>query len=208
MSLLQKTSQTIPVWHRERAERLHRICVSISTRTARGKGKQRKLIQWFAWYWKDRCYKCEPSRPLRFTQSTIKRALRCWQRGGQIAAVLLPQYKPRRSVFTAPMLIRFVDYIARQPQPTLKTAWEKFAARGGNFGFGRRADKPLKISYGQLQYNFPAAVFGAIRAQHKAMETAQAKLSQLQFKAVAEITNKFPARPPRRRVKRETDFQI
>ena len=200
-------SNSISAWHRERAERLHRICNSIASRSSRG-DRKRKIIQWFVWRYKSRCHKCEPSRPLKITRSAIERALRIWKRGGQVAAVLLPQYKPRRSVFTAPMLIRFVDFIARQPEPNLKTAWEKFAARGGNFGCGRRSGKPLKISYGQLQYNFPGAISREIRAQHKAIETAQATLDETRFKAIADITSRFPARPPRRRIKRETDFQI
>ena len=200
-------SKSIPAWHRERAERLHRICNSITSCSSRGERK-RKIIQWFVWRYKSRFYKCEPSRPLNFTRSTIERALRIWKRGGQVAAALLPQYKPRRSVFTAPMLIRFVNYISSQPQPTMKAAWKGFTARGGNFGCGRRAGRPLKITCGQLRYNFPAGTFREIRAQHKAIETAQARLDGTRFKAIADITNLFPARPPRYRMKRETDFQI
>lgn len=202
-----QVSKSIPAWQRERAERLHRICSSIAVRHAHGE-KKRKLIQWFAWYWKDRFYRCEPARPLRFTKSTIERALRIWKRGGQVAAALVPQYQPRRSVFTAPMLVRFVNYISSHPQPTMKAAWEKFAARGGNSGYGRRAGRPLKISYGQLQYNFSAAIFREIRAQHKAIEAAQARLQETRFKAIANITNLFPDRLPRRRVKREITFEI
>jgi hypothetical protein len=66
----------------------------------------------------------------------------------------------------------------------------------------------LKITYGQLQYSFPAANFYLLRAQQKAMETAQANADALQQKFIAEIRERFPARPPRRRVHRETDFQI
>ena len=196
-----------PAWQRERATRLHRICTSISTRAARGE-KKRKLIRWFVWYWKGRCYKCDPRRKMKISTGTIQRALRNWKRGGQVAAALLPQYTLRRSVFTAPILVRFVNFIAARPQPSLKAAWDKFASRGGNFGCGRRSGRPLKISYCQLQYNFSTAVFREIRAQHRAIETAQSKLDEARFKAVAEVCERFPARPPSRRVKRETDFQI
>jgi hypothetical protein len=184
MNLLH-SSKLIPAWHRERAERLHRICNSIASRSSRGERK-RKIIQWFVWRYKSRCYKCEPSLPLNITRSAIERSLRIWKRGGQVAAALLPQYKPRQSVFTAPMLIRFVNYISSEPQPTMKAAWKRFTARGGNFGCGRRAGKPLKISYGQLRYNFPAAIFREIRAQHKAIETAQATLDETRFKAIGQ----------------------
>jgi hypothetical protein len=207
MKRILPASKSIPAWHRERALRLHRICTSIITRAERGE-KKRKLVQWFVWYWKGRSYKCDPRRQLEFSTSTIQRALTIWNRGGQVAAALLPRYTPRRSVFTAPILIRFVNFITARPQPSMKAAWQKFAARGGNFGCGRRSGKPLKITYGQLHYNFPAAVFREIRAQHRAIETAQSKLDEARFKAIADIVARFPARPPRRRVKRETNFEI
>jgi hypothetical protein len=197
----------LPKWQIERANRLHRICSSITTRTARGQNK-RKLVQWFAWYWKCRSYKCDPSRPLHFSVGVINRALRTWEHGGQVPSALLLKYTPRRSVFTSPMLVRFVNFIANCPQPSMKEAWRKFARRGGNFGPGRRAGKPLKITYGQLQYSFPAANFYLLRAQQRAMETAQANADALQRKFIAEICEWFPDRPPRRRIKRETDFSI
>ncbi|HTX21463.1 MAG TPA: hypothetical protein VMD27_06365 [Candidatus Aquilonibacter sp.] len=206
MKILRPSNQ-IPAWQRERAARLHRICSSISTRAMRGE-KRRKLVQWFVRYWNGRFYKCDPRRPLKFSASTILRALRIWKRGGQVAAALLPQYKPRRSVFTAPILIRFINFIAIHPQPSMKAAWKEFSRRGGNFGSGRRSGKPLKISYGQLRYAFSAETFNEIRAQHKAIETADARLDEARFNAIAEITARFPARPPRRRVRRETNFEI
>ena len=206
MKILPAASK-IPDWHHERALRLHRICNSVTTRAARGERK-RKLVQWFAWYWAGRFFTCDRRRPLNFTISTIHRALRIWKRGGQVAAALLPRYTPRRSVFTAPILIRFVNFIASHPQPSMKEAWRKFTRRGGNFGPGRRAGKPLKISYGQLRYAFPAAKFLRLRAQQKAMEAAQVNADALQQGFIAEICERFPIRPPRRRVKREADFQI
>ena len=65
-----------------------------------------------------------------------------------------------------------------------------------------------EISYQQIIYHFYSADFYLMQAQLKAIEKAQAKLDQVKFAARADITNRLPERPPRRRVKRETDFQI
>jgi len=194
-------------WQAERAKRLHRICGSIAARLARGE-KKHKLIQWFVWYWKGRCYKCDPTRPLAFSKSTIERAFYLWKKGGRVAAALLPQYKPRQPAIPAPILVRLAAFCASQPLPSLKSAWQKFSARGGSFGRGQHASKPLKISYGQLCYNFPAADFYLIQAQIKAEETARINKAKLLCKVIADIRCRLPERPPRRRVRRETEYEI
>ncbi len=196
-----------PARQAERANRLHRICGSIAARAARGE-KKRRLIHWFAWYSRGRCYKCDPSRQLRFSISTIQRAFYLWKKGGQVAAALLQHYKPRRPAIPAAVLVRFAEFCGSQPLPSIKAAWLKFAARGGSFGRGLHASKPLKISYGQLRYNLPAADFYLIQAQLKAIQTAQTKLAQERLRIVADIRRRLPDRLPRRRVKKELLWEI
>ena len=98
-------------------------------------------------------------------------------------------------------MIRFVEFCAANRLPSVKVAWQKFstfwpnkAARG--------------ITYGQVTYHFPAASFYLMQSHLKAIETAQVRLDEVRFAALADITNRLRERPPRRRVKRETDFQI
>lgn len=90
----------------------------------------------------------------------------------------------------------------------MRAAWKKFSARGGSFGRGKHASKPLKISYGQLRYHFLAGDFYLMQAEIQAGEMAETKLAQLRFKVIADIRSRLPDRPPRRRVKREIDFEI
>jgi hypothetical protein len=90
----------------------------------------------------------------------------------------------------------------------MKTAWKKFSARGGSFGHGQHASKPLKISYGQLCYHFPASDFYLMQGELKAISAAKTRLAQLRLKAVADIRRRLPDRLPRRRVKRELEWQI
>jgi hypothetical protein len=207
MKEILPASKSIPAWQMEQARKIHRACLCVQAAAARGE-KISKYIRRTARRYNGRKLKSDSERLLQLSAQTLRRHFGVWKRGGQVAAALLPRYTPRRSVFTAPILIRFVNFITSRPQPSMQEAWREFAKRGGNFGPGRRAGKPLKITYGQLQYSFPAAKFYLLRAQEKAMETAQANADALQQKFIAEICERFPARPPRRRVKRETDFQI
>lgn len=199
-------SKQIPAWHRERATRLHRICSSIAARSARGE-KRKKIIRRFVWTYKNRNYKCDARRPLNFSTGAISRAFYIWRRNGQVAAALLPQYKPRQPALTAPILIRLTNFCASQRFETMKAAWERFSARGGNRGFGRRARKRLKISYGQVRYYFPASNFYQLQGQLKAASTAQKNLGALRLQIIAQIRERLPDYAPRRR-NRELDFQI
>jgi hypothetical protein len=202
---LQTTNQ-IPAWQAERAKRLHRICSSIEARVARGE-KKRRLIQWFAWYWKGRSYKCDPSRPLRFSRCTIERAFHLWKKGGQIAASLRVHYQPRRTILTAPILERFIDFCASRPLPSMKAAWLQFLSRAGHFGLGWRSKRRQRISLGMVRYHWPASKFHALQASLKAMDSEKIALARRCLEFKSEIRNRLPDRQ-RRRVKRETDFQI
>jgi hypothetical protein len=114
----------------------------------------------------------------------------------------------RQSVFTSPILTRFLQFIIDCPQPSLAAAWKKFSQRGGNFGPGRRAGKPLKPTYFQIRWALPTSLFYQIRAEQKAIVAAKDRLEKLQWEADATIRAKFPERPPRKRTRRQPDFQI
>jgi hypothetical protein len=206
MKLSSQTTNQSP-WHRERANKLHRICSSIAGRHARGE-RLRRLFSWFAWYYKGHNYRGDPSRPLNFSKQTFERAFSLWRKGGQVAAALLPQYKPRRSAITAPVLIRFIEVSGRQQLPSMKSAWEKFAKRGGNSGCGRRSNKPVKFSYGIARYYFPAAKFSRLQEQLETIDHAQKTLARLRLGFQAEIITRLPERAPRRRVKQDLEFDI
>lgn len=194
-------------WQREREQILHRACQGVQMRIVHGE-KSRAAFRSIARSRNGRPFRCDSNRRLALAESTFRAHYRKWKRGGEVPAAFRLHYRPRHSVFTAPMLIRFVNFFVNHPHSSMREAWEKFARRGGNAGIGWRAGKPLKISYSRVRYNFPAANFHQVRAHQEVIKTAEKNVAVLQQKLVAEIAVRFPERPPRLRVRRETDFQI
>jgi hypothetical protein len=206
MKSLQIKNQ-IPAWQAERASKLHRACRSVQTRISRGERK-RKAFRRVSKYNNGRAFKCDPKHHLSLSEQTLRRAVARWKRGGEVPSAFHFRYQPRRTALTAPVLVRFAGFSASTPMPSVRAAWQKFSARGGSFGRGQRAGKPLKISYGQLCYHFPAAGFYLMQGELKVIQAAQTKLAQLRLRVVADIRRRLPDRLPRRRVKREIYFQI
>jgi len=170
--------------------------------------RSQKSFRRVAKYYDGRSFKCNPKRHLSLSEQTLRRAFARWKHGGELPAAFRIDYQPRRPAITAPVLVRFTNYCASQQLPSVKSAWQKFSARGGSFGRGQHASKPLKISYGQLRYHFPAADFYLMQGELKAIQAAQTKLAQLRLKVMADIRRRLPDRPPRRRVKKELHWEI
>jgi len=194
-------------WQAERAALLHRACNSIQMRINHGE-RNRKAFRRVAKYLTGRAFKCDPNRRLVLAESTLRSHFRKWKRGGEVPAAFKLNYYVRRPSIPAPVFVRFAEFCASQPLPSVKAAWEKFCRRGGSFGRGQHAGKRLKISYNQLRYNFPAADFYLMQTEIRARAESEIKQAQLLSKIIAEIRERLPDRPLRRRVKRETDFQI
>lgn len=194
-------------WQHQREQILHRACQGVQTRIEHGE-KPRKAFRRVSRNCDGRRYKCDPKRRLALAESTLRAHYRKWRKSGEVPAAFRLHYRPRRLVFTAPVLIRFLNFIVENPQRSRRQAWRKFARLGGNFGSGRRAGKPLKISVSQLCYNFPASWFSQIRTEQKVIGLAQKNIVAIRLTCIAKIRERFPDRPPRRRVKREITFEI
>ena len=69
-------------WQRERVQRLARICRCMDRGAAQGK-RVHEMLVWFAWRWKGRQYKCEPTRSIQFGYGTLKMAWYRWKNGGR-----------------------------------------------------------------------------------------------------------------------------
>ena len=205
-SSLQITNQT-PLWQIERANKLHRACVSVQTRLGNNERK-RKAFRRVASYHDGRPFKCDSKRHLSLSEKTLRRQFARWKRFGEVPAAFRIHYLPRRPAIPAPVLVRFAGFCASQQLPSLISAWKKFSARGGSFGRGQHASKPLKISYGQLCYNFPAPDFYLMQGELKAIQAAQIRLAQLRSKIISDIRRRLPDQLPRRRMKRELEFHI
>lgn len=68
-------------WQQERIRRLARICRCIDRGRANGKRIHEELV-WFAWRWRNRCYKADPSRKIRFGYGTLRRTYYRWKHSG------------------------------------------------------------------------------------------------------------------------------
>ena len=194
-------------WQTERANKLNRACQCVKAAILRGENIS-KAIRCVARSYDGRMFKSDPARRLALSAATLRRLWDMWKRGGEVPAAFKLHYRARRPFIPAPLLVRFVEFCASNHLASMKTAWDKFSARGGSFGRGQHASKPLTISYGQVCYHFRAADFYLMQGEQKTIQSAQTRLAQLRLKVIADVRHRLPDRPPRRRVKPETDFQI
>jgi hypothetical protein len=193
-------------WQRERAAILQRACRSLKWRHEHGE-TLRSAGRIVAARYHEMVFKCDPARKLQLSASTLRRIFRVWTRNGELPHAFRLNFITRQSVFTSPILTRFIQFIVDRPQPSLAVAWRKFCERGGNFGPGRRAGKPLKISYYSIRYALPTSLFREIATQQKAIAAARQALVEIQCRADCYARDNFPERP-RKRMRSGLDFQI
>lgn len=166
-------------WQSERQRKLQRACVAVQARVERGEPARRAL-------------RAVAGR-MGLNGLTLKGHFYKWKRGGQLAAVFQVKYRGKESVFTSWMLIRFLNFILRCPQPSLKAALKAFTSNGR--GFRTRPGRPLvPVSYAQLRYHFGEKNFALVREQQTAIERALATLAGLKAGITAGIVTRFPER--------------
>ena len=187
-------------WQRERAKKIHRACLCVQSAETRGE-KIFRAIQRTARRYNGRKLKSDPSRRLRLCPGTLRRWWDIWKRNGQMPAALYLKFRARPPYVPRPLLIRFVEFCATNRLPSVKAAWQKFSKLNRN-------KAALEITYSQVAWHFRATSFYLMQRQLKTIAATQAALDETKFAAMADITNRLPERPPRRRVKRGTDFQV
>ncbi|HEV2456195.1 MAG TPA: hypothetical protein VGY98_18165, partial [Verrucomicrobiae bacterium] len=205
--LRRSAISSFKAWQRERAVILQRACRSLKQRHAHGE-TLRQAGKVVAGRYHGMAFKCDPDRKLQLSASTLRRIFRVWTRNGELPHAFRLNFITRQSVFTSPILRRFIQFIIDRPQPSLAVAWRKFCERGGNFGPGRRAGKPLKISYYSIRYVLPTSLFREIAAQQKAIAAARRALVEIQCRADCYARENFPDHPPRKQMHSRLDYQI
>jgi hypothetical protein len=84
--------------NRERAATLHRIFTCVDRARAKGKSLRRALWR-PSWAWNGEPFRCDPSRRMRFSQTTLRALYYIWRRGGKNPeAVLLRCHEPRARI--------------------------------------------------------------------------------------------------------------
>jgi hypothetical protein len=188
------SSNQLPAWHMERAQKLQRACERIRAAVASGEPLQ-KTIRRVARSLNGRPYRCDASRRLALSPKTLYRVWYAWRHGGEVPAVFKLNYFVRPSSVPASVMIRFVVYCAGIPQKSrsLAKAWLEFSKLG----------KPVKISLDQVYHYFPAAEFHQMQEQFEAIVTASFELDRLRHKNIASIKDRLPAPPVRLHKKNE-----
>jgi len=194
-------------WQREREKRLHQICSRIKARLANGQSLN-KACRVFSRRWSGKPFKSDPSRRYALNVSSVYRHYRAWLRAGELPSAFRLKFFPTSRRIPATVLVRFVELCAKQEFPSFRAAHQAFCRRGGNSGPGRCNGHRLKLGYHSLYWNLPKSCFAEFKHCWKTIRQAQRKIAELRFGLIAEIRARVPDRPPRRRVKREVDFQI
>lgn len=184
-------SNTKP-WQAERARILQRICQRIKSREDNGQGRLR-AVRIFSRRWNAKPLKCAPRRRLALSRKTLYRLYAAWRRTGETPMAFQLNYSPGNRRIAAPVLLRFVRFIAIRDFKSARAAWKSFCARGGSFGPGRP-----KLGYDALLWNLPKGCCREIKASRQAKRAAETRLSQLKDRLTAEILAKTPAKLPRR----------
>ena len=102
----------------------------------------------------------------------------------------------------APLLVRFVDFVAARSFRSLSAAWQSFASQPIN---QRTAGR---YSLAQVKYSFPVSEFRALQAELATIQAAQGRLAQLRLQFTGQIQAACPARVPAPRLNPGNDFAI
>ena len=194
-------------WQRERAKRLHRICKRIKARVAAGQSIN-KACRAFSRKWSGKPLRSDPARHYALNVSSLYRHFKKWRLMGESPACFTLNYFPTNRRIPASVLVRFVEFCTKQEFNSFRAAWLGFCRRGRNAGPDRANGKKLKLGYHSLYWNLPKGCFAAFKRCWKSIRQSQRQIQVLRIKYTAEIRAHVPDRLPRRRVKKEIDFQI
>lgn len=185
----QKLNQ-IHAWQNERGRILHRACQSIRAATQRGAGVGR-AIRRVASRYNRRQYKCDPSRRIKLSAVTLRRAWDMWQRNGESPDAFRLRYTARPSI-TAARLVSFVKFCADRRFRSLHAACWAFRMRLG----GGKMLRP--VSYDVLRMYFTAADFYRLQDAAKTIQTAQIRSAEMLAAMIGAIRGRMPKRAGRR----------
>ena len=194
-------------WEAERAQKLQYEFAKTRRAIAAGKPVG-KSLRGLARRLNGRPCRCDPERRIKLSAATVRRLWDDWRRGGEVPAAFKLNFYRHPTALTAHVLVRFADYISASQHRSMRAAWQKFCARPGAFGHSRRKGNLRGVSYDMLCHTFHAANFYLIQQHLKTIQTAQINLARARLAVIADLRNRLPDRPTRRRVKRENTFEI
>lgn len=184
-------------WQAERAQLVHDICGDIAAR----RDKREKLsdcIRLYVRRFNGNPYRCDASRRLALSKTTLTRAYYQWRRGGEVAAAVRLNYaRANRPKVSAPALRSFVAICF---QPGINSGKQAFARLGRRRleTFTRLHRPPLAgVTYSTLLRYLPPGVFKQIRSARRALADAELKLARLRLQVEAHAVGTLPPAKPR-----------
>jgi hypothetical protein len=114
-------------WQRERCQLLHRLCLAIERKRERGR-TLRQALRWPGWYWKNRTYRCDPTRKIQISRGTLKNCYYIWRRGGKTAASLSLRYGTSAIPIPQNDVLRFVRSCLAPGACSLEAVYRAMAA--------------------------------------------------------------------------------
>lgn len=193
----------LPAWQVERARRLHKQFQKTRAALDCGQSLHKALRPW-ARLWQNRCYSCDPNRKCAFSLPTLLRLYRMWKIGGETPEAVRLRFEGLKSRVPASLVLRFAKFCAQRPFANYTAAYQAFSERTKRVR-RRRGHQPLRASYGQMLYTFPAEWFKKIQAQVKARADADRMLGQLLLAIAVETSAR---RGPRRRRRSREELSL
>lgn len=138
-------------WQIERATILHRICTGVEKRLQRRRGV-RRAVRVAASRWRNRHYRCDPSRPVRISRKYLVDLFYVWKRNGKTREAFTLHYRSGRSKIPVRLVAEFIRVAVQPGVVSLSSAYRKLTSlwRGGElnrpFKYRRCTDFPFAYS--------------------------------------------------------------
>ncbi|MGA2751994.1 MAG: hypothetical protein ABSG59_24795 [Verrucomicrobiota bacterium] len=149
---------------------IHRICRSVERWRARDQSLER-AVGWFASYWRDRKYTCEPARPIRLSAKSLVRLFYQWRAGGKTPAAVGLHYRPGLQKLTPPAVIELARLCLLPGANSFNATWKQLPNPGATASAYRYA-MPVELR------RHLKAVFAARRALQSTERAAREAIEQ------------------------------
>jgi len=104
---------------------------------------------------------------MALTAGTLLRLFRVWQKNGEVPSAFRLNYAKRSPAITAPVMIRFIEFSARQQFSVHEIRLAEVLGTRREFWMRAAFKQTVQNSYGMARYYFPAANFTNCKSSWK-----------------------------------------
>jgi len=117
---------TVSPWQRERSRKLDRMFRCIEGRIQRGQ-TIRRSVRLFAWFHKNRMYRCEPTRRFRVSRKSLIRLFYKWRASGKTPECLLIKYRLSTSLISRGKIFELARICVESGTTSFLTGYRKLS---------------------------------------------------------------------------------